>query len=134
MFRKRTPAAAVDEIAAAFDARDRERLEQATRRLIEAVQQATLEEIQPAVVRLASFVDRLAYGPGGDLGQLVGSMAGMGTGPWPVLPILVERACAAMEDAARFAQTYRELFDEDPPSTADEDAIPDTIERFTAAV
>src|SRR6476469_5881653 len=111
MFKRRiTPTAAVDEIAAAFDARDVEQLEKATQRLIGAVRKATPEQIQPAVERLASFIDRLAYGPGGRLGQLVGNMADMGTDPLPVLPTLVERACAAMEDAARFKAMYQELF------------------------
>jgi hypothetical protein len=134
MFKRQiTPTAAVDEIAAAFEARDVEQLEQATQRLIGTVRKATPEQIQPAVVRLASFIDRLAYGPGGRLAQVVGSMADMGTDPLPVLPILVERACAAMEDAARFKETYQELFGEEPPSTGDERAIPHTVERFTTA-
>src|SRR5215831_13652387 len=123
MFKRQiTPSAAVDEIAAAFEARNVDQLEKATQRMIGAVQKATPEEIQPAVVRLASFVDRLAYAPGGQLGQLVGSMAAMGTDPRPVLPMLVERACAVMEDAARFAETYRDSFGEVPPSTEDQSA------------
>ena len=134
MFRRTTtPAAAVDEIAAAFEARDMQQLEKSTKRLIEAVKRATPEDIQPATVRLASFVDRLAYAPGAQLGQLVGSMAAMGTDPLPVLPTLVEQACAVMEDAARFADTYRNLFREDPPSTDDQDAIAATIQRFGVA-
>jgi hypothetical protein len=127
--RKITPTAAVDEIGAAFEARDIDALDKATQRLIGAVQKATPEQIQPATVRLATFVGRLAYGPGGRLGQIIGSMADMGTDPLPVLPTLVERACAAMEDAARFAEMYKDLFGEDPPDTVDEGVV----ERFTAA-
>jgi hypothetical protein len=134
MFRRPiTPTAAVDEIAAAFEARDIEQLNKSIQRLIEAARKATPEQIQPAAVRLASFVDRLAYAPGGELGRIVGSIADMGTDPVPVLPTLVERACEVMEDAARFAEKYRELLGEDPPSPEDESAIGDTIQRFTGA-
>ena len=134
MFKRQiTPTAAVDEIAAAFEARNIEQLEKATHRLIAAARKASPEQIQPAVERLTTFVDRLAYGPGGRLGQIVGSVADMGTDPLPVLPVLVERACAAMEDASRFAEMYQDLFGEDPPDSEDEDAIPATVERFTAA-
>jgi hypothetical protein len=134
MFKRHiTLEAAVDEIAAAFEARNVEQLENATQRLIGAVRKAKPEEIQPATVRLAAFVDRLSYAPGGQLGKIVGNMAAMGTDPRPVLPVLVERACAAMEDAARFAQTYQDAFGEEPPSTEDESAIAATIEMFAAA-
>jgi hypothetical protein len=128
-----SPSAAVDEIAAAFAARDVRELDKATRRLIESVRKATPEEIQPAMVQLASLIDPLAYEAGGDLGKLVGSMADMGTDPRPALPTLVERACSAMEDAARFAQTHRDLLGEDPPITEDVKGIKDTIKRFTDA-
>lgn len=134
MFKKRiTPAAAVDEIAAAIEARNVEQLDKSTQRLVEAVQRATPEEIQPAMVRLVSLVDKLAYGPGADLSRIVGSMADMGTDPLPALPTLVDRACAAMEDAARFAETYRELLGEDPPSPEEGSAVAATVERFTVA-
>jgi hypothetical protein len=56
----------------------------------------------------------------------------MGTDPLPVLPMLVERACAAMEDAAEFARWHRELAG-DPPSTEDDAAIPGTVRRIRAA-
>jgi len=125
--------AAVDKIAAAFEARDAEQFDKAIQRLIKAVQNATPEEIQPAVVSLTAIVDQLAYVPAAELGQIVGSMATMGTDPRPILPTLVERACNVMEDAARFAELYQSLLGEEPPSASDYGAIAATIQRFTDA-
>jgi hypothetical protein len=133
MFKRQiTPSAAVDDVAAAVQARDVRRFERSVLRMDEVVRGATPEEIQPAVLRLAPVVDGMACGVGADLVKILGNMADMGTDPLPVLPMLVERACAAMEDAAEFARWHRELAG-DPPSTEDDAAIPGTVRRIRAA-
>jgi hypothetical protein len=126
MFKRQiTPTAAVDEVAAAVQARDVRQFERSVQRMVQSVQAATPEEIQPAVLRLAPVVDQMACGVGADLVKILGNMADMGTDPLPVLPMLVERACAAMEDAARFKELYG-----DPPSIEDESAIPEAVRRI----
>jgi hypothetical protein len=119
----------VDTLLAAIDARDPDAFSDAVPGIGQAVPHASREEVQAALIRLQPALG-LPFGIAGDVALLLGSMAGFGTDPTVVVPALVDRAAAAMESAARFAELHRAAFGE-PPHRDDHDQIGATIERFT---
>jgi hypothetical protein len=129
MFRKVSPDAAAAKVAAALTAGDADAYETAFQGLIRAIRSAKPDDITPALARLAPVLATAPLGRASGLAQLVGSMAGLTADTTPVLGILVERACQAMEDAARFRQLHREMSDE-PPSPSQGSAIRETLEIF----
>ncbi|MBO0834669.1 MAG: hypothetical protein J2P28_03990, partial [Actinobacteria bacterium] len=128
-----SPDVAVQHVATAVGARDESAYRAAFQELVDAVRSAAPEDIEPALVRLAPVLNEVPLGLASDLGQVAGSMAGMLADTAPVLGVLVERACRAMEQAAQFLALYRASLG-DPPSPDDAAALQDTIERFVAAV
>jgi hypothetical protein len=134
-----TPDAAVQHVVAAIDARDQADYHAALLDLVEAVQSATPEDVEPALVRLVPLLREVPLGPAADLAKIAGSMVGIvgkvGTAvdPAPALAVLVERACQAMEQAAQFAALHSESLGE-PPSPEHSFMIKDTIMRFVPAV
>ncbi|MGI5182704.1 hypothetical protein ACQEVZ_41260 [Dactylosporangium sp. CA-152071] len=120
----------VDALLAALDGQDLDGFNAAMPGIAGAVPGATPDEVQAALARIAPYLGRLPFFIGGDLAPLVGAMAGLGTDPGVVVPALVDRAAAAMEAAARFAELHRAAFGE-PPSPGAHDEIDATLERFT---
>lgn len=118
----------VDALLAAMDARDAGGFMDAVPGIGSAVPGASPDEVQAALVRLEPALS-LPFGIAGDLAQLVGGMAGYGTDPAVVVPTLVDRAAAAMESAARFAELHRAAYG-DPPRPDAQDQIGPTLERF----
>src|SRR5262245_8848398 len=101
--------AKAQKVVAAIEARDADAYFASLRELVEAVQPASPDEIAPALPRLGRVLSDAPLGPISDLVQIVGAMAGRVSDTTPVLGVLVERACQAMEGAARFAALHREL-------------------------
>ena len=128
-----SPDAAVQQIVAAIGTRDDAAYHAALRNLVDAVRSASPADIEPALVHLAQVLGEVPLGPASDLAQIAGSMAGMVTDTSPVLGVLVDRACQAMEQAAQFLTLHQDTLGE-PPSPEDPSAIQDTIERFVPAV
>lgn len=127
-----SPDTAAQQLVTAIDARDEVAYRAALGCLVDAVRSASPADLEPALARLALTLREVPLGPGSDLAQLTGSIAGMVADTTPVLDVLVERACQAMEEAAQFLTLHRELLGE-PPEPADPEAVRDTIERFLSA-
>jgi hypothetical protein len=125
--------ALAEEIEAATGARDNIRYRAAFEQLVDALASASPVDVEPVLARFAPLLAEVQLGPAANLAQLTGSMAGMVTDTSPVLSVLVERGCQAMELAARFLDLHRSVLGEPPPAT-DMSAIQETAERFGAAV
>lgn len=123
-------ASQVDTLLAAMEARDPAGFIDAVPGIARAVPESAPDAVQAALVRLEPALS-LPFGIAGDLAGLVGSMVDYGTDPAPVVPTLVDRAAAAMESAARFAELHRAAFG-DPPRPGAHDEIGPALERFTA--
>ena len=130
--RKMSPEAAAAGVAAAVAARDANGYDTAMRTLVSVLRAASPVQVQPALQLLVPVVAEVPLGPGAALAGVVGSIADVGSDPRPALAVLVERACGAMEDAARFAEVHRALLGE-PPNPDDPAAIADTSDRFVTA-
>ncbi len=130
-----SPDAATQQVVAAIDAQDLAAYNTAFRDLVDAVRSAQPNDIQPALVRLAPVLANIPLRPGSpsSLVRLAGNMAGWTADTTPVLGVLVERACQAMEQAARFLALHREALGE-PPSPEDPSAMRETVDRFVPAV
>lgn len=119
----------VNELLGAVEDRDEQRFYVA----LEATAHATVEapdgQVQEALARLVPVLARIPFGSGADLAPLVGGMAGYGTDPTVVVPVLVARAIDAMEQAARFEQWYRADVG-DVPDPGDTAKIESTLDRF----
>jgi hypothetical protein len=121
-----------DALIDAVNRQDVGRLGTALQRLAGSVAGAEPAEVQEALVKLAPVLAEIPYGVGADVARVAGSMAAYGTDPMAILPTLVRRAVDAMEEAARFAVSYRQLGD-DVPEADDERLIEATLDRFAAA-
>lgn len=130
MFAKTSPDAAAEKVAAAVTARDADAYESAVQGLVKAVQRAKPSDIRPALTTLAPVLEDAPLGPTADLARIAGAMADMADDPSPILGVLVERACEAMEGAAAFRDLHRELIG-DPQRHPS--AIPETLEAFIVA-
>jgi hypothetical protein len=126
------PDEAAQQVVAAIAAKDEAGYATAMQGLVEAVQSAEPGDIEPALVRLGSLLAVVPLGPVPDLAKVAGSMAGLVADTSPVLGVLVDRACEAMELAAQFLAIHREVLG-DPPPTEDTSKIMETIERFVPA-
>jgi hypothetical protein len=109
--------------------RDDEEFYAALQGMASATPEAGGDEVQAALARLVPVLARIPFGMGGDLAQIAGSMADYGTDPAVVVPVLVNRATDAMEQAARFERLHREAFGE-VPDAEDPEQIEPTLERF----
>lgn len=119
----------VDDLLKAMHSRDGEQFFMTIQQLARATAKADRDEVQVALVRLVPALRQIPLGVGGDLAQLAGSMAGRGTDPAVVVPVLVSRAADAMEQAARFEQVHRVAFG-DVPDAEDTALMEPTHERF----
>ncbi|HEY7223566.1 MAG TPA: hypothetical protein VH561_08165 [Micromonosporaceae bacterium] len=128
-----SPAVAADRVAVAVGAQDGSAYRAALQDLRQAVRSAAPDDLTAALVRLAPVLREIPLGIGAQLARLVGSMAGRAADTPPVLEVLVERACQAMELAAQFAVLHREVLGE-PPSPTDHVAAEPAIDRFTTIV
>ncbi|MDR7276694.1 hypothetical protein [Catenuloplanes atrovinosus] len=118
-----------DAVIAALEAFDREAFGEAMQELARATPRSRPDEVATALTRLAPVLERLPIGVGGHLAQLTGSMVDFGGTPDLVLPVLVDRACEALEAAARFRVLHEKAYGE-VPAPDDHERIPATIERF----
>lgn len=127
-----SPDTAARQVEAAIAAGDEAAYNDALHKLADAVRSAPPDNIQPALVRLAPVLREAPLGSASSLAKLVGVMAGMVTDTSCVLSVLVERACQAMEDAARFLALHREVLGE-PPSPEDTSSVQKTTNDFIPA-
>ncbi|MDP9793499.1 hypothetical protein J2S43_002011 [Catenuloplanes nepalensis] len=119
----------VDAVIAALEAFDREAFGEAMQELAQATPRSRPDEVADALTRLAPVLAELPIGVGGHLAQLAGSMVDFGGTPDLVLPVLIDRACEALEAAARFRALHEKAFGA-VPDPDDHEAIPVVIERF----
>jgi hypothetical protein len=117
------------EIADALAVSDQQRFEAATRSLAAATPQATPDDVQDTLVRLASILATIGFGRGVDLVRLAGAMTNHGPMPTELLPILVRRGIEVMELAAKFAAIYR-ADDESLPDPEDPSLVQPVISRL----
>src|SRR5258708_10359173 len=82
--------------------RDDGRVHDALQRMAGATRGASPREVDEALAQLLPVLATIPFGKGADLAKLAGAMTDFGTGATVVLPVLVERAAEAMEQAARF--------------------------------
>lgn len=117
---------------AAVEAQDPVAYAAAGQDLVDALRAAGPDDIRPALARLAPVLSGISLERGSGLAQVVGGMAWQVADTSPVLGVLVNRACEAMEGAARFLALHRELLG-DPPAPQDTSAVQETVDRFAAA-
>ena len=117
---------------AAVEAQDPVAYAAAGQDLVDALRAAGPGDIEPALARLAPSLSVIPLHRGNGLAQVVGGMAWQVADTTPVLGVLVDRACEAMEDAARFLALHRELLG-DPPAPEDASAVQETVDQFAAA-
>jgi hypothetical protein len=122
----------VDDLVSAVNDRDDERFFAALKGIVQATAGASRDDVQAAVASLVPVLAQIPFGMGGDLAQVVGSMAGYATDPAVVLPALVHRAAEAMETAARFEQVYRSAFG-NVPDAEDPAEIEPTLDLFVSS-
>ena len=123
-----SPDLAAERIAAAVAVQDATAYQAAGQELVDALKSASPDDIEPALVRLAPVLREIPLGRGNGLAQVVGGMAWQVTDTSAVLGVLVDRACQAMEHAARFLDLYREVLGE-PPAAGDTSAVQETSDR-----
>ncbi|GAA2589093.1 hypothetical protein GCM10010435_79490 [Winogradskya consettensis] len=98
--------------------------------IVEQAQRAEPAEVQTALERLAQGMRAMPFFFAQDLAQVVGAVAGLGTDPLVVLPVLVERATEVLESAALFAGLCEADLGEIPDLT-DESTAREALARFT---
>jgi len=108
--------------------RDDGRVHDALQRMAAATRGASPREVDEALAQLLTVLATIRFGKGADLAKLAGAMTDFGTGATVVLPVLVERAAEAMEQAARFARAYGDAFG-GLPDAGDPELIAPTITR-----
>jgi hypothetical protein len=113
-------------------ARDTQRFRQVLSGVPDVVKQAEPQQIQDCLPILEPLLAVIPLGIGSDLAQLAGAMAALSPDPTIILPVLVDRAAGAMEQATRFAALHSAELDS-PPDSADSSLIEPTIARMTAA-
>jgi hypothetical protein len=123
---------AAQRIVAAVQAQDPVAYAAAGQDLVGALPAAGPDDIRPALARLAPVLSGISLERGSGLAQVVGGMAWQVADTSPVLGVLVNRACEAMEGAARFLALHRELLG-DPPAPESTSAVPEVVDRFAAA-
>jgi hypothetical protein len=128
MFRT-DPGKAADQVSAALVANDPDAYEKALGKLQAAARRAKPAQNQAALVKLLPILERIPAGMGGDLAQLAGGLADLGTDPAVVAPVLVPRASVILELAAQFREQYNAAHG-DVPSPEFHPAIPGVLERF----
>jgi hypothetical protein len=132
LFAKKTLTAACGDLILAVEKGDPAGYGKALQAIVSAARAAQPQEIEAAVGTLTPVVEGLALEMGGALAGVVASLAVLGTsGPATVLPVLVDRACGAAEEAARFAALYRSMVGA-PPSPDDHDAFEWTMNAVRA--
>ncbi|TDC27362.1 hypothetical protein [Kribbella albertanoniae] len=99
----------VDDLAAAARAKDSEGFFAAGQRLADAFDEATRQDLDAAVALLVPVLADAPQSLGGPLAEYVGSLVGMDGDVAPVLDVLVERACRALEGTRQFVVLYEEL-------------------------
>jgi hypothetical protein len=116
-----SPDIAAQRIVAAVKAQDPVAYAAAGQDLVDALPAAGPDDIQPALARLAPTLSKISLQRGTGLVQIVGGMAWQVADTSPVLGVLVDRACEAMESAARFLALHRKLLGDppDPEGTSD---------------
>jgi hypothetical protein len=127
LFARKTLTAACADVILAVEKDDQAGYGKALQAIVNAARAAQPEEVEAAVGTLTPAVEGLALEMGGALAGVVASLAVLGTsGPATALPVLVDRACAAAEEAARFAAVYRSTIGA-LPSSDDHDAFEWTL-------
>jgi hypothetical protein len=99
--------------------------------LRKAVVAAGEAERAAAVGGLVPALEGIPVHLGGSLAQMMGAMVGMEGDPAPVLDVLASRACAVMEDAAVFANTWRTL--NGPMPSRQRESLDAVATRYAAA-
>jgi hypothetical protein len=120
------------ELINAATARDAEQFRRMLSEVPDAARRAEPAQIVDGLIILAPLLAVIPLGIGADLAQLAGAMAGLADDPMIILPILVDRAASAMEQAARFAALHSAELDR-PPDSGDPSLIEPTIARMTGA-
>ena len=120
----------VDDIAMAARSGNREAFVAAGQRLATEFNQASRQDLDAAVTRLAPVLTDAPPSLGGPLAQYLGSLIGMDGEAAPVLDTLVEHACGALEGTRRFVSLYEELIGPVPERT---DCGEHEYEQFMAA-
>jgi hypothetical protein len=127
-----SPDELADRLAAALTARDEPAYREALRELNETIEPTEPDDLPPALARLAPVLAEAPLGAAADLARTVGAMVWMVPGRSPVLDVLVDRACQALELAAQFRDLHRELLG-DPPAPGDFGRIQATLQAFLPA-
>jgi hypothetical protein len=127
-----SPLDVVDRIAEAISVGQEGAYRAALRELADAVEHASPADLPPALARLVPLLADAALGAAADLARTVGGMAWLVDDPSPVLGVLVDRACGALELAATFRGLHRELLG-DPPAHDDFASVQPTLRRFLPA-
>jgi len=127
-----SPVEVVDKIAAAIAAGQESDYRTALQELAAAVGDAQAADLPPALARLEPVLAGAALGAAADLARAAGGLAWLVEDPSAVLGVLVERACDALELAAAFRDTHRELLGE-PPAHDDFGAVQRTLRTFIPA-
>ncbi|MFI5728799.1 hypothetical protein ACIA49_01685 [Kribbella sp. NPDC051587] len=99
----------VDDLAAVARGKDSEGFFAAGQRLADTFQEASRQDLDAAVALLAPVLADAPQSLGGPLAQYVGSLVGMDGDVAPVLDVLVEQACRALEGTRQFVALYEEL-------------------------
>jgi hypothetical protein len=127
-----SPDIAAQRVVAAVEAEDPVAYAAAGQDLVDALPAAGPDDIQPALARLVPVLSGISLERGSGLARVVGGMAWQVVDTSSALGVLVNRACEAMEGAARFLALHRELLG-DPPAPQNASAVRETIDRFAAA-
>ncbi|WP_332644119.1 hypothetical protein [Aeromicrobium sp.] len=99
----------VNEISAAARAVNHEAFFAAGQRLADAVHQASRQDLDDAAALLVPVLADAPLSLGGPLAQYLSSLIGMDGDVAPVLDVLVEGACEALEGTRLFVSLYEEL-------------------------
>jgi hypothetical protein len=119
---------ACDDVLEALSHKDPDAFGRAAYALIGAIAAARTDEIDETLDRLGPAIAEAPLGIGAHLAEIAGTMVGHGT-TLTILPVLVERACGALEDAAKFAALWG---DGELPDPEDMDLYRAAGERFAA--